>query len=448
MNLPNIVLMHCHDVGRFLGSYGYPTVNTPHLDALARDGVQLDNAFASAPQCSPSRASLFTGRWPHANGVMGLTQGWFGWDLHPGERHLAARLRDVGYRSVLLGVHHESRKQPDDDVARQLGFDLVDTSEILAAPVADLAVSHLGQLSTAGQPFYLQVGFAEPHRLPGDRDPDGTMGFVGNHIQPDDSAGVHIPAYLRQDEAAREELAELQGAVRHMDEAAGAVLQEIQSLGIADDTLVIFTTDHGLALPRAKCSLYDPGLEVAMILRCPGRGWIGGGRHDDLVTNLDVVPTVLDLLGIDVDDDIQGRSFLALLDGDDHTAREEIFGEITHHDHYDPRRCIRTRRHKLIANFSSAHVFMDPSQSWNRRCTPVIEPIDFHPPVELYDLEHDPHELTNVAGDHPDLVAELSQRLYAWMDETDDPLLHGAVTPPLHHHTIDALTSSRQGDET
>ncbi|TCC51483.1 sulfatase [Kribbella pittospori] len=442
---PNIVVMHCHDLGRFLGSYGYPTVRTPHLDAFAADGVRFSQAFAAAPQCSPSRAALFTGRWPHANGVLGLTHGSFAWNLQADEEHLGSRLQGRGYSTAMVGVHHESLAQPDSALATRLGFDHVDTSEVLAAPVADRAVGQLDLLASGARPFYLQVGFLEPHRIPGSRDPDGTMGFIGNHLEPDDANGVTIPAYLRDTPSSRAELAELQGAVRHMDIAAGRVLEHLERLGVADNTLVMFTTDHGLALPRAKCSLYDPGLEVALIVRYPQRGWSGGRIQDALVSNVDIVPTLLDLLD-SRDTTLHGRSLLGLLDGAADPGRQEIFGEITYHDYYDPRRCVRTGAHKLIANFSSAYGFMDPSGSWNRRCIPKVPTAGataYHPPIELYDLRDDPYELTNVAAqpEHAAIVADLARRLLSWMQETRDPLLNGAVTSPMHTRTVGILNA-------
>jgi arylsulfatase A-like enzyme len=150
---------------------------------------------------------------------------------------------------------------------------------------------------------------------------------------------------------------------------------------------------------------------------------------------------LLELLGIDPDDELHGSSFLGLLDGGDYRPSEEIFGELTYHDYYDPRRCVRTDRHKLIANFSNAYAYMDPSQSWHRRCTPRVEPMAYHPPVELYDLAADPHELTDLAAEpaHAATVEELLARLHTWMAATGDPLLDGAVTSPLHRRTRDRL---------
>ncbi|MFG2675259.1 sulfatase [Streptomyces sp. NPDC048445] len=438
---PNIVLLHCHDLGRHLHCLGAATVRTPHLDRLAAESVVLEQMFATAPQCSPSRASLFTGRWPHANGVLGLTHRGFAWDLHPAERHLAALLHDHGYATEMVGVHHESRRVSDEQLAGRLGFDRVRTGG-MAETVAQRGVEALERLAAAGRPFYLQAGFIEPHRLPGARDAAGTMGFIGDHMEPDSERGVAVPPYLVDDGPAREEIAELQGAIEYMDRGAGRILDAIDRLGLARNTVVVFTTDHGLALPRAKCSLYDPGTEVAFMLRYPARGWGGGRREDALLSNVDVLPTLLELTGAHTEGPpLHGRSFLPLLDGEPYEPAQQVFTEMTFHDYYDPRRAVRTRRHKLIVNFSSAPGFMDPTQSWNRRCRAVdanpYPNTEAHPDHELYDLLDDPHELVDLAADpaHAHVLRALADQLHTWMTTTDDPLLRGAVTSPLHRRS-------------
>jgi N-sulfoglucosamine sulfohydrolase len=455
---PNVLLVHCHDLGRFLGCYGVPTLRTPHLDSLAADGVLFSRAFCVAPQCSPSRASLFTGRYPQSHGVLGLTHSYFAWDLRSGERHLARELNEVGYRTTLLGIHHESRTGDPDRIATQLGFDEVDT-RAGTDHVTNEAIARLNQASQGGQPFYLQVGYAPPHRTPRSGE-FGYMGFRGNSRDPDAELGVTIPPYLIDDEPGRQEIAELQGAVHHLDEAVGRVLAALRENGLDDHTIVVFTTDHGLALPRAKCTLYDPGLEIAMIMRCPARGWVGGQVHDALLSNIDVFPTLLEAVEVPVRPEVAGRSFINLLDGRASAAeqaatssyqfRDAIYAQITHHDYYDPRRCVRTATHKLIVNFSSAPAFMDPSQSWKRRTTPKIDflsPDAYHPPIELYDLDRDPVELHNLADDPTcaGLRDELIERLRAWMEETADPILAGPVVSPLHNQAVELLGVTTPG---
>lgn len=448
MSPRHVLLLHCHDLGRFLGAYGVETVRTPRLDALAAQSVLFTQAFATSPTCSPSRASLFTGTYPQVNGVLGLTHEPFGWDLHDTTTHVAHRLRTHGYRTELVGVHHESRTLPDDEVAARLGFDRVRTGGARDVVVAR-AREALDVAAAEGRPFYLQVGFHEPHRTSDARDRPGVMGFLGEGFGPDDAAGHTVPAYLHDDDGAREEIAELQGAVRHMDEGVGQVLDHLDALGLADDTLVLFTTDHGLALPRAKATLYDAGLAVALLLRTPGRGGWAGRRVEDVVSHVDVVPTVLDLLGLPAPHDVGGTSLVPLL-AHGETVRAHAFGQQSHHVYYDPKRSVRSATHKLVVSFGNAPRAMDPTQSWVHRSRPAgmrLPTIETSRAVELYDVVADPDELTDLAprataGDDPALavvLADLAASLLRWMEETADPLL---LDPPLtgrHQAALDSL---------
>lgn len=446
MPRPNILLITCHDLGRWLGCYGVSTLHTPNLDRLAAEGARFTQAFCTAPQCSPSRASLFTGRYPHANGVLGLTHGDFGWDLLPAERHLGQLLGGAGYAATLVGVMHEARDAARCGMAQVL-------PEASGAETTRAALAELARRANGGEPFYLQVGYHEPHRVKGPSEAEHMyMGFTGGYIAPDDARGVSVPPYLVDEPSARVELAELQGAVRHLDDAIGGLLDGLRSLGLAERTLVLFTTDHGPALPRAKASLYDPGLAVALILRSPVGDWGTGRVIDALVSNVDIVPTLLDALGVPAPGNLHGRTLLPLLAGAAAEARDTLFAELTYHDYYDPRRCVRTERHKLIVNFTTAPAFMDPSQSWRPRTRPVV-PADpataFHPLVELYDLMDDPNEWDNRADDPAQAATRqtLLTRLHNWMISTNDPLLTGAVTSPTHVRAVVALTSTRPSGE-
>jgi arylsulfatase A-like enzyme len=356
----------------------------------------------------------------------------------------------AGYATILIGVHHESRS------AERCGF-----AEVMppgqGAEASERALAKIAELVEQGRPFYLQLGYHEPHRVQGPLADEGEseggaqyMGFIGDYIAPDDARGVTVPPYLRDDPEARQELAELQGAVHYLDDAIGRLLDGLRRLGLDEQLLVIFTTDHGLALPRAKCSLYDPGLETALLLRWPARGLSGGRTITPLVSNIDLFPTLLELLGIPVSDaghghgHIQGRSLRPLLDGETTKHRDCIFAEMTYHDYYHPQRGIRTEQYKLIVNFSTAPSFMDPSQSWHRRTRPVVPEIPaiaYTPLVELYDLAADPLEWHNLAGDlaYATTRRELLGRLDEWMRTTNDPLLGGAVTSPRHHQAVDLL---------
>jgi arylsulfatase A-like enzyme len=440
---PNVLLLHCHDLGRFLHCYGIKTVQTPNLDRLAEQGVLLENCFCAAPQCSPSRASMFTGRYPHATGVMGLTHADFAWDLNPDEKHLGQILKAAGYSTAGVGVIHETRSGP-----ARIGLDDYSPKARAQAAAAE-AIPRLERFARSpNQPFYMQVGFTEPHRLGGGAaKPTDHMGFIDQEVQPDDSLGVTVPLYLRDTPGTRAEIAELQGAVRHADQHIGRILSALDDLKLASRTMVIFTTDHGIAMPRAKCSVYEPGLQVASIWRLPSRpGWHGGIRKREMISNVDYVPTILEALGQAPPANVQGRSFAPLLDGRAYTPRQTIFGELTYHDYYDPRRSIRNETHKLIVNFSSAPSFMDPSQSWRPRSDTVIPPnpaVAYHEPLELYDLRDDPGETRNLATlpGHASVLGDLQARLAQHLKETGDPILDGAVTNPMHRRALEWLKS-------
>lgn len=444
-SLPNIVIITCHDLGRYLGCYGIPTVQTPNLDAFSEEAVQFTQAFCTAPQCSPSRSGIYTGRYPHSNGVLGLTHSYFAWDLHADEQHLGQVLAEQGYARILVGVHHESRGGDPKAVAARCGMDEF-IPPAHGDKTADTAIDRLEKLSQGDKPFYLQVGFHEPHRTNSPTESD-YMGFIGDYIEADSERGVHVPPYLRDTPGTRTELAELQGAIRYMDTHVGRFLKRIDELGLRDNTVVIFTTDHGVAMPRAKCSLYDPGIEVTLMVRYPERGWVGGRKVETLTSNIDIFPTIMELLGVEPSERIQGQSFIQALDGGEYQPREQIFAELTHHDYYDPRRAIRTERYKLIANFSSAPAFMNPSQSWRTRSDPTVParpPESYHPPIELYDLQNDPWEHHDLGQDpaYAEVRKELMARLQRWMVETNDPILQGAVTPPIQKLALAMLAEA------
>ena len=171
---------------------------------------------------------------------------------------------------------------------------------------------------------------------------------------------------------------------------------------------------------------------------------MAGGRVESLISNLDLFPTLLELLGLPIDARVQGRSLLAALDGAPYTPRDEIFGEMTYHDYYDPRRCIRTARHKLIVNFSAAPAFMDPTQSWQPRTSRPSRPTPRSPTTRPSNSTTSPPTPTNgttspTTPATPIRAPTCSIGSARWMRETGDPLLAGAVTSPLHRRVVGML---------
>ena len=337
---PNILFITCHDLGRHLGCYGHDTVHSPALDRLAEGGVRFEHSFCTAPQCSPSRSSLHTGRYPHANGMMGLAH--FGWELHSGEKHVAQRLREAGYRTALFGVQHVT-SHPE-----RLGYDNISPlggGLCSARETGDAAAAFLRDPQRRDQPFYLEVGFFEPHRP-----------YHWQGIESDESKGVEVPPYMPDCPEARQQFAAVQGAIRAMDEGVGIVLRALSDAGpdIEENTWVIFTADHGLAMPRAKCTLYDPGIGTALLMHWPAAGITGGRTYVDTISNVDIVPTMLEALGQPQPEELHGKSFWPLLEGQPYEPRQEIFVEKTYHTYYDPMRGIRTWTHKLIVNLAKS----------------------------------------------------------------------------------------------
>jgi N-sulfoglucosamine sulfohydrolase len=361
---------------------------------------------------------------------MGLTHPPFSWDLNPSEEHMAGLFRRNGYETHLFGFQHVS---PD---ARRLGFDGVHCDGDVECSNTGLGCNVSAELKgffaepRSGKPLYLEINLEEPHR-PYDQ------GGAG----PDDSNGVFVPAYLPDAPQSREEMAALQGAIKQADAAIGRLLGLLQKAKLHDNTIFVFVADHGIAMPRAKCTLYDAGIGVALILSWPEGGVREGTAVPSLVSNIDILPTLLDLIGAPVPGAVQGISMRNLLRGLPHVHRTEIFSEKTWHSYYDPMRSVRTERFKLIQNFETApdvEIPADVEQSSIFRDFVSLYHSRTHQPIELYDLIADPWELDNLA-EQPALTGvreELLSKLWDWMRDTGDPLLEGCIPSPARLNAV------------
>lgn len=412
MKPPNILYLHSHDTGRYIQPYGY-AVPTPNLQRLAEEGVLFRHAFCAAPTCSPSRAALLTGQCAHSSGMIGLAHR--GFALNDYGQHLVHTLRTVGYHSTLVGMQHVAKD------ASAIGYDeIAQVQSSHAEHVAPAAAELLN--NTPRQPFFLDVGFFETHRefpAPGPAE---------------NPRYCFPPAPLPDTPQTRQDMAAFKASARQLDKGIGVVLDALDATGLTADTLVICTTDHGIAFPGMKCNLTGHGIGVMLLLRGPG-GFSGGEVRDAMVSHADLFPTVCELLGIPLPAWLQGKSLMPLIRGETEQINEEVFAEVTYHAAYEPQRAVRTQRWKYIRRFED-------------RRLPVLPNCDDSPSKDvwlqhgwqdlavateqLYDLVFDPHETHNLASDESlsGVLADMRGRLDRWMRRTDDPLLRGPVPAP------------------
>ena len=408
--LPNILYIHSHDTGRYVQPYGFP-VPTPNIQLLADQGVLFRNAFCAAPTCSGSRASLLTGQYCHNNGLLGLAHR--GWELNDYGQHWVHPLREAGYRSVLIGEQHISE---DPEV---IGYDEV--IEVDSHHAADIAPTTIESLGATEGPWFMSVGFFETHRTY--RVPTSVR----------DTLYSLPPANLPDTPETRADMAAFKASARSLDQGIGAVLHALHDFGLFEDTLVLCTTDHGIAFPGSKATLFDRGTGVMMIMRGPG--FAGGKVVDAPVSHLDVFPTLCDLAGAEHPDWLQGSSLMPLVRGEVDRLHDAIFTETTYHAAYQPHRAVRTERWKYIRKFDEyPHPVLANCDDSDTKDLLVAAGWgdEVVPEEQLYDLVLDPQEGSNVAGDpaKAEVLAQMRERLEAWMRETEDPLLDGPVLPP------------------
>jgi len=406
-DMPNILYIHSHDTGRYVQPYGH-AVPAPNLQRLAEQGVLFRQAFCANPTCSPSRACLLTGRYAHSNGMVGLAHR--GFSMNDYGHHIVHTLRRAGYTSALAGIQHIANMF--ENPAETIGYDTFLGGHEVAH---DRAAEFLG--NAPEQPFFLSVGFAETHR---------EFPAAGPAENPDYCTP---PPYFPDTPETREDMARFKASARVLDEKMGVVLAALDRNGLADNTLVICTTDHGIAFPRMKCNLTDGGIGVMLIVRGPG-GFIGGRVCDSLVSQIDVFPTICDVAGIDHPDWLQGVSIMPIIRGETGEVRDSIFAEVNYHAAYEPKRCVRTRRWKYVRRFHERRKPVLPNCDDSPTKTVLLESGWADTALleeELYDLVLDPNETHNLAARSGagSVLVDMRDRLNRWMEKTDDPALKG-----------------------
>ena len=422
---PNILYIHSHDSGRYFRPYGH-NVPTPALDRLAKGGMLFRQMYSAAPGCSPSRAALLTGQCPHRSGMMGLAH--LGWRLNDYQQVIIHTLRQAGYHSTLAGLQHIAADP------KWIGYDeLLPHASDKAADVAPVASRCLK--SAQQEPFFLDVGFFETHRE--------------YPLPVDDAAYIQPPSPIPDTPETRLDMAGYHASARDLDRGVATVLSALEDAGLADNTLVISTTDHGIAFPDMKCHLRDSGVGVSMILRGPGIR--PGSVCDALLSHVDIFPTVCDMLSIEKPVWLEGKSFLPVLRGAAEQGHDQIFSENTYHAAYQPERSIRTTRWKYIRHFDGrsepnlSNCDDSPSKTYWIKADWTHN--EFIPSEELFDLTFDPAERNNLVSDphHAAVLGEMRTKLEDWMHRTNDPLLRGPVPLPAGGHTLSPDAVSPRG---
>jgi len=423
----NILVMVADDLGRHLGCYGDPHARTPNLDKLARQGTLFQNAFATTASCSPSRSVMFTGLYNHTNGQYGLAQGDHNFHLKANATPVSRLLKNAGYRTAVIGKFHVNPPSAFAWDVRQEGhtFDV----DALATAAHDFFWGAHG-------PWYLHLGFGDPHRGPGAR-------FHTGQGVKFDPAALTVPAYLPDTPGTRQDLAEYYTAVERFDRGVGLVMAALEKTGHLDNTLVVVLSDNGVPMPNAKTTIYDAGVHLPMIVRGATANGKNGVVSQAMVSYIDLVPTFLDWTGARASTAVPlpGRSLLPLLGQPDAPGWDQVFLSHTFHGvaMYYPMRGTRTRQYKYIRNLAPELTFphatdlhgsptwqsyakLPPGTPYGRRS---LEAYLHRPAEELYDVVQDPQEITNLATrpEHRATLEKLRADVARFRQQTGDPWL-------------------------
>ena len=355
---PNVLFIVSEDNGPELGCYGDPYARTPNLDRLASEGVRFQHAFVPLSICSPSRAAFLTGLHPHQNGQIGLATHKFAM-YDEDTPNIVTLLKPAGYCTGIIGKLHVNPES-----AFPFDFHAIPGANFnRKKSVKDYASAAARFLAEKGdKPFFLSVNFPDAH-LPFIRKAHGRPAEPqsADDVKPMSWAGADSPRL-------RNLVANYYNCLARLDIGVGLLLEELDRAGVADNTIIFYFGDHGAQFPRGKGSLYEGGLRVPLIVRWPGHAKQGIVR-DELVSTLDILPTVLEAAGVTPPPDLTGRPLQEVLAGNDPaTWHKYVFALATGSF---PRACfvqqsVRDTRYKLISNLRPdtknliAGTYLDP----------------------------------------------------------------------------------------
>ncbi|MBS1826735.1 MAG: sulfatase [Acidobacteria bacterium] len=409
---PNIVLFLADDLSyRDMQPFGGRQVPTPHLSALAKQGICFDAMFTATAMCAPLRQQLLTGLFPVRNGAYPNHS-----RVYDGVKGLPIYFRDLGYRTGRIGKKHFG---PDESFP----FEVIDNEEPRPGQLAPMEAF---LRRDPKQPFFLWIASHQPHAPFNQGDPSA---FPPEKIE--------VPAHLVDTPATRAILGKYYAEVVVLDNQVGAVTDLLDRTGHRDNTIFIFLSEHGSQMPFSKWTCYENGLRAGCIIRWPGRVK-PGARTAAMTQYVDMLPTLLEAAGATPPSALDGKSFLPVLLGKKSNHAEYVFGVQTTKGIINggegyPVRSVRDRRYKYIRNLTPDRDFScilmrkgdNPVLfSWEETQAGKARVAQFRrrPAEELYDLNTDPFELHNLAG-NPSLAAiqsRLSQQLDAFMRQQGD----------------------------
>ena len=429
---PNILWISTEDLSPDLGAYGDAYAVTPTLDRLAREGARFTHAFSAAPVCAPSRSSIITGMYPTTIGSMHMRSK----AVPPaGVKAFTEYLRAAGYYCTNRSKTDYNFEAPPSNRPPDTVWN--ESSE----------KAHWRNRSDPQQPFFAVFNILTTHESQ-IRLEDSQFARVTAALDPaarHDPARARIPPYYPDTPLVRKDWARYYDLISTMDGQVNAILQQLADDGLADRTIVFFWGDHGRGLPRGKRFVYDSGLKVPLIVRWPGT-IAAGSVVDDLVSLMDLGPTVLTLARVPVPPHMQGRAFLGQ---GKPPARQYVFAHRDRMDEaYDMMRAVRDKQFRYIRNFYPGRPYaqhieymeeMPTMREWRRRykehmnaLSPdygrALNPVQLlffapeKPAEELYDVLQDPHETRNLASapEHQAVLARMRQALDDWQKATGD----------------------------
>lgn len=437
---PNIIFFISDDVSwNDYGCYGNAGARTPHIDRLAANGIRFKNAYLTASSCSPSRASIVTGRYPHNNGKAA-------------ELHLAIAdhlpwlpevLREMGYYTALSGKNHMKRENPRDTPP----FDDISLGRVEGNRGGHANWLRVTQDRPKDQPFFFWFASNDAHRAwEADNEWDGAL--YGPKIDP---AAVVVPPFLVDSDKTRRDLASYYNEVTRFDHFIGKVVGELEVQGVLDDTLIFVLSDNGRPFPRAKTRLHDSGMKTALVAHWPS-GISDGGVTDRLVSVIDLAPTAIEVAGGKAGPTFQGVSLAPLFSNREKTVRNYAFSEHNWHDYEALGRSVRTETHLYIVNDRPEKAWQGPADSVRSDSHLELQRalkeqtlsdaqkdvfLAPRPVVEFYDTKKDPHQLNNLAG-NPKLSkteAKLSAILKKWRQQTGDSIPNQISMDEFHRET-------------